>query len=347
MMNPVFLFCVALLGAPAEPPAAPVASVTASGETEPVSDVGDAADDPAIWIHPTNPAASLILGTNKKSGLGVYNLDGKQLQFLRAGKLNNVDVRQGVLTSTGRRVDLAAASRRDARGISLFFIETRGDVTTLRELPGSPATVTIQEPYGFCMYKPADQPGVHCLVNDKTGKVEEWRVEIGEDERPSLTLVCTRKLETQVEGMVADDETNTLFVSEEDTGIWKFPLGSGDATKGQLIAKAGEHIVPDAEGLAIARTGRDDGYLICSSQGDSTFAVFDRKPPHAFVRSVRITAGQFGAVEETDGIEVCLLPLGPRYPHGVFVAQDGINSPGQNFKIVEWPRFAETLTPAK
>ncbi|MDP5027094.1 MAG: phytase, partial [Flavobacterium sp.] len=36
-------------------------------------------DDPAIWIHPTNPSSSLIIGTDKDSdgGLYLYDLNGK------------------------------------------------------------------------------------------------------------------------------------------------------------------------------------------------------------------------------------------------------------------------------
>ena len=53
----------------------------------------DSADDPAIWIHPTNPGQSTIIGTDKNSGLGVYDLAGNQIQFLVDGKMNNVDLR--------------------------------------------------------------------------------------------------------------------------------------------------------------------------------------------------------------------------------------------------------------
>ena len=40
-------------------------TVTATVETEPVPHSGDSADDPAIWIHPTDPAQSTIIGTDK------------------------------------------------------------------------------------------------------------------------------------------------------------------------------------------------------------------------------------------------------------------------------------------
>ena len=49
-------------------PAALVAQTTvqpeARGQTMPVPHSGDAADDPAVWIHPQEPGLSLILGTD-------------------------------------------------------------------------------------------------------------------------------------------------------------------------------------------------------------------------------------------------------------------------------------------
>src|SRR5262245_2785708 len=61
--------------------------------TEPVPSEGDAADDPAIWIHPQDPARSLVLGTDKKGGLHAYTLDGRDRQVVSAGsRPNNVDV---------------------------------------------------------------------------------------------------------------------------------------------------------------------------------------------------------------------------------------------------------------
>jgi myo-inositol-hexaphosphate 3-phosphohydrolase len=68
--------------------------VAATMETDPVSSGGDAADDPAIWIHPTDPALSTIIGTDKTAtgGLVVYDLSGRRLFFYADGRYNNVDV---------------------------------------------------------------------------------------------------------------------------------------------------------------------------------------------------------------------------------------------------------------
>ncbi|EPN51188.1 phytase domain-containing protein, partial [Pseudomonas syringae pv. actinidiae ICMP 18807] len=76
---------------------APLPSVVALGQSQPVGRQGDAADDPAIWVNPQNPAQSRVLGTNKKQGLLAYDLSGKQLQELPVGRLNNVDIRPGFM----------------------------------------------------------------------------------------------------------------------------------------------------------------------------------------------------------------------------------------------------------
>ena len=71
----------------------PAAQVTADAETRPVGTVKeDAADDPAIWRNNADPAASLIVATDKKAGLYVYDLEGQQKSFAAGGLLNNVDL---------------------------------------------------------------------------------------------------------------------------------------------------------------------------------------------------------------------------------------------------------------
>ena len=76
-----------ILAAGDEPQVTPTAVV----QTESVPSQGDAADDPAIWVHPEEPAQSLVLGTDKKGGLNVFDMDGKRLQIISNGaRPNNV-----------------------------------------------------------------------------------------------------------------------------------------------------------------------------------------------------------------------------------------------------------------
>ncbi|TAL01743.1 MAG: phytase, partial [Verrucomicrobia bacterium] len=98
----------------------------ARAQTAPVPHKKDAADDPAIWIHPTNPESSLILGTDKQGGLHTYNLDGTPNELVSDGsKPNNVDVFYGFKLD-GRTVDLAIASVRGgkkASGVKVWAID--------------------------------------------------------------------------------------------------------------------------------------------------------------------------------------------------------------------------------
>ncbi|MBP6765575.1 MAG: phytase, partial [Rubrivivax sp.] len=63
----------AAAAAAAAAPPAPLPYVMPRVQTEPMGRYGDAADDPAIWVHPGDPALSLVLGTNKRQGLLVYD----------------------------------------------------------------------------------------------------------------------------------------------------------------------------------------------------------------------------------------------------------------------------------
>ncbi len=51
-------------------------TVTPALETPAVATWGDAADDPAIWVNPQDPAKSAVIATDKNLGLYVYDLDG-------------------------------------------------------------------------------------------------------------------------------------------------------------------------------------------------------------------------------------------------------------------------------
>src|SRR5699024_11432603 len=68
--------------ASARPAAAEMPVVLPSVQTDPIPSPGDAADDPAIWLHPSDPARSRVLGTDKRNGLAVSGLRRRQPQHL-------------------------------------------------------------------------------------------------------------------------------------------------------------------------------------------------------------------------------------------------------------------------
>lgn len=338
---PSLLVLLAACDAPAAaPPAAPVAlqtvSVTATAETAAVATTNaDAADDPALWRNAENPAASLVIGTDKKAGLYVYDLTGKVMDFNNAGRVNNVDI-----ADHAGRVIVAASDRNDkaAAKIALFSLDP---ATTKLTALGTVAAGS-GEAYGLCLH--AAEDALYAFVVLKDGTINQVALDLA-GAAPVGKIVRTMKLATQSEGCVVDPRTNRLYVAEEDAGIWRFDArASGPTTPTKVAAADGKQLVADAEGLAIAAEGAGNGgYLVASSQGDSAYAVY-RLSDDKYVGRFKIAQGSLGATSETDGIAVNTGDFGPAFPAGIMVAQDGDNAPkAQNFKMVDWAAIKTAL----
>jgi len=317
---------------PVETP--PMRQTVARAETDPVPSFEDAADDPAIWVNLENRAASRILGTDKKHGLFVYNLQGRETQRIPLGRLNNVDVRQW-LEVGGWSGDLAAATNRSTEAVELFTVEKDGTV-----VPLGPFAAEEAEPYGLCMGR--FRAATLVFVTHKSGAVRMWRLkEIG-PKGANVQFLGRIKFKSQVEGCVFDDQSEALFVGEENRGIWRVGFARGGVGEPELIAKVGEAgLAADVEGLAVYRT-RTGGFLLASSQGNDSYIAYQRYRPFKPVGRFRIVDNvAFGVdgVQETDGIEATSVALGPDFPDGILVVQDGSNAPAgnpQNFKLVDW-----------
>lgn len=84
------------------------------------------------------------------------------------------------------------------------------------------------------------------------------------------------------------------------------------------------------------------GYLVASSQDNNSYVVYGRKNGNPYLGRFAIVSGSgIDGTEVTDGIDVSSVPLGSRFPSGVFIAQDTYNPAGnQNFKLVPWEAIA-------
>ncbi|CAD5106632.1 phytase [Zestomonas carbonaria] len=322
-------------------PAVPLPNVAALRQSEPVARQGDAADDPAIWVNPRDPAASRVLGTNKKEGLLVYDLDGHLLQELPVGRLNNVDVRPNFQLGAGW-VDLAVASNRDTNSLSIFSIDrASGELKAAGEVP-----TPLGEIYGICLFQPASGE-LYAFANDKDGSFLQYRLD-GVGGRVSGELVRRFRVASQPEGCVADDQRQRLFVGEEDVGVWALDARADQPAELASVMKVGEVLHADVEGLALYQSEERD-YLVISSQGNDSYVVLDAEPPFALRGAFRVGlnagAGIDGA-SETDGLEVTSANLGGPWSEGMLVVQDGrkrMPEQTQNFKFVPWAEVARAL----
>ncbi|MGC9329194.1 MAG: phytase, partial [Candidatus Hinthialibacter sp.] len=121
-------------------------------------------------------------------------------------------------------------------------------------------------------------------------------------------------------------------------GIWKYSAEPDSKELWTLIAHINPHLLPDIEGLTIYYGQQPGaGYIIASSQGSNRFTILDRVPKHNFIAIFQIDDhGDIDGAEHTDGIDICSRNLGPSFPQGIFVVQDGLNQGGDetNFKYV-------------
>ncbi|QIQ87982.1 phytase [Erythrobacter sp.] len=340
MLKPFHAFSLVTLGIAAACASIPVTgdpavTVTAVAETVPVGTTNeDAADDPAIWRNPADPAKSLIVGTDKKGGLYVYDLAGREVSFLPAPGLNNVAIAElpdgRVLTLASDRSDLATAHIHVAR-----LDTATGSLTPMARIAVGPG-----EGYGICIGA-VDADGSFAVFSaPKEGTIYRTALAL-EGERVTGRTDTLATVPSQPEGCVADPRTNTLYVGEEAAGIWAIDMETGAK---ELVARVDNRLlVADVEGLALAPEGSDGGWLVASSQGDNAYAVF-RLPGMEPLGRFRIGAGAFGGTEETDGIELDARSFGPAFPGGAFVAQDGVNEDAaQNFKLVRWDAVLAAL----
>ncbi len=314
-----------------------VPMVAAVAESDPVDTAADAADDPAIWRNRRDPAASLVIGTDKQAGIHVYDLSGKRLSFTPAARLNNVDLRE-----TGGRVIAVASDRADeaTAHVALFTLDT----VARKLVPMGRYPVGPGEAYGMCLWTRARDGALFGFVVMKDGRIDQVSIDARSGAAPVVRTVRSMKLGTQSEGCVVDDRTGLLYVAEEDVGLWRFaadPAAPGTATP---IAKVdGATLVADAEGLAIAPEGRTGGYLLVSSQGDNAYSLY-RLSDMGFAGRFRIGGGAIDGTSETDGIDLMLGNFGPGFRRGLMVAQDGDNAPQtQNFKFVSWAAVQRAL----
>lgn len=298
--------------------------------TEPYFFSEDKRDDPAIWVHPADPSKSLVLGTDKRDiggGLHVYNLEADEVQYLEGGKLNNVDIIAGFFPDGG----LVLASERNNQTVLFYKINSQGVMTSLT------SNIAINgEPYGICGGTESESGDSYIFVTTKAGPIEQWVIQAQESNQINGKKVRTLPRVTQCEGCVVDRKGKYVFIGEEGSGVFQYYVNPRTDNKHSVVDEVGEHLTPDIEGVTLYDDGSQK-YLIISSQGNSTYAVYDQnqEPGKGYIGSFKVD----GATE-TDGIAVTAQPLGERYPHGLLVVHSHRFS---NFFFVPWERVAMAL----
>jgi 3-phytase len=178
----------------------------------------------------------------------------------------------------------------------------------------------------------------------------------------------------QVEGMAVDQEEQVLYAAQEAVGLWRVRLDGAKFARPKLMDRVreygtpwtydtakeecvldtahdpgfgGKHLSADAEGVTVYHAKDGKGYVLASSQGDNTFAVYRREGRNDYVGSFALKDGSaVDGVQHSDGSTVVNVPLGRAFPKGLLITHDGEATPadgeraGTNFKLARWDEVA-------
>lgn len=275
----------------------------------------DRADGPLTDV--TDPAAA-----------PVFNADQEEINDQRTA--------YGLATWTDRATSrsYALVSRRETTSVALLEL-----------LPGRNGTV------GYRKIRTIDLPSAFRLPDGTS-----WTPCLEPGELP------------QIEGMVVDPANGVLYAGQEDVGIWRlradltgtpklldkvrefgvpgtYDEATEECTPGADPGYGGTRISADVEGLTLLPEADGDGYLLASSQGDNTFAAYDREldENNEYEGGFRVTAASatLDGSEECDGAAVLNAPLGRRYPNGLLVVQDGDETPQSDDRTATGFKFVD------
>lgn len=306
--------------------------------TEPVD---HDSDDPAIWINRGDPSASLVLGTDKDSdgGLYAFNLEGKIVKKV-AGlrRPNNVDILTGFLLD-GKPVDIAVLTEREAQRLRVFRLPDlepldRGDLIVF---DGDKE----RAPMGIGLYQRPKDHASFAIVGGKSGPKEGylWQYRLEGDGQGRVKMSLARKFGAysgtkEIEAIAVDGPAVSVYYSDERYGVHEYLADPDAPDAGRERSVSGKDgFLKDREGISIYPINDGSGYVLVSDQDAGTFRIFDRQrdaAEHRLVKVVRVAA------KESDGSDVTNVPLGPRFPSGLFVAM----STDRTFHFYSWDDLA-------
>jgi 3-phytase len=319
--------------------------------------VGDDPDDPAIYIHPTDPGRCLIIGTNKvaapRGALVVFGLDGKVRQTIaNLDRPNNVDIEYG-LPLGGRPADIAVLTERLKSRLRAYRILPEGSLTDVSSETGlnvfEGQSGESAAPMGISLYRRPRDGAIFAIVSRKTGPRDGylWQYRLTDDGTGKVKASKVREFgrfsgKGEIEAVAVDDALGHVYYADEGDGIHKYHADPDHPDAARELAHFGrEGFKADREGVAVYARDDGTGYIVCTDQldGSSEYRIFRREGapgrPHDHSEVLKIVRG---GADATDGIDVTASAVGNAFPNGIMVA---MNSKPRNFLVYRWEDIAD------
>jgi 3-phytase len=305
-------------------------------------------DDPAIWINPDDPTKSLIIGTDKNSdgALYVFDLNGKIIPEKTVSGLkrpNNVDVEYGLILN-GKPIDIAVATERETNKLRVYRLPE------MKAVDNGGIDVFAGEkergPMGISLYKRAKDSAIYAIVSRKSGPADGylWQYLLQDDGKGGVKGTKVRSFgifsgKKEIESIAVDDKLGYVYYSDEQSCVRKYNADpEADGADKQLGTISTDGYLEDSEGISIYEVSDGTGYILVSDQSANKFHIYKREGEpgnpheHKKVKVVDVST------TNSDGSDVTNVPLGPKFPAGMFVAM----ADNKTFQCYSWADIAGT-----
>ncbi len=296
-------------------------------------------DDPALWIHPTDPTKSLVVGTDKEIGGGIYlyDLQGKIVNSVtNLDRPNNVDVAYGILLN-GKPTDIAVFTERKKNKIRVFSLPD------LKPIDNGGIDVfeneTDKDPMGIALYTRPTDNQIFAIVGRKFGPSGTylWQYQLQDSGTGAVSAKVVRKFGTfsqkkEIEAIAVDNELGFVYYSDEQAGIRKYYADPAKNDNNELAFFGQKDYKSDNEGIAIYKNSDTTGYLLVSNQQANKFVVYKREGDNNNVHNHKKIAEFPVAAIECDGADATAVSLNTDFKDGMLVTM----SNGMVFHYYKW-----------
>jgi 3-phytase len=288
-------------------------------------------DDPAIWVHPEDPAQSLILGTDKDvdGALYVFNLQGRIVhdKVIRGlSRPNNVDIARGVMLG-GKQTDIALVSERYANRLRAYRLPDLAPI----DAGGIPVFVgeRARDVMGVAAYRRPNDGASFVIVSrsdqfaPQQGYLHQYR--LVDDGRGTLRGVFSRAFgnfsgRKEIEALSVDQQAGHVYASDETFGLRKYHADPAHEDADDELSVFGtQGFARDHEGSAVLRRAGEPALLFVSDQQAGELRLFALEGPMVERDGPRYVGRIRYAARDTDGIDLTAAAL-PGFPQGLLVA---------------------------
>ncbi|SBS29053.1 3-phytase precursor [Marinomonas aquimarina] len=234
--------------------------------------------DSAVW-QSKDAKQSLLISTLEGDGIAVYDASGQEVQHIEGIEALGADVRYGLRSKDGQKIDLVAVGLPDEDVIAFYQINGKAKAP-LTEVGRLPLEIT---PEGVCLGKNATSGDMFVASYDEDGNLVQYKLKfdgkqvssaIQHDGKP--TFVRAMNVGGELSGCAMDDETNTLYVAEQNVGVWVYgadPENVKDRALLDVVAPHGQ--LEEIENLDIVYQAHGKGAIVIADEGQG-FVLYDR-----------------------------------------------------------------------